>query len=101
MSTTDSDGTYTCEYDTRDRLTRETKANGWALSYDYDAAGNRTTLATEVDGITTSVGYTYEKAFILSRSIQGRYTEPHFVHFQFGDEQCPVPRTVAPNNGKS
>jgi len=45
-SVTDSRGTTTYSYDARQRLIEQKEADGKFLRYGYDAASNRTLLAT-------------------------------------------------------
>ena len=53
---TDSRGVTSYEYDTRDRLVKQTDPDGRSLSYNYEAAGNRVSL-TIPSGTT---GYTFD-----------------------------------------
>ncbi len=59
ISVSDARGTTTLQYDSADRLTRITYANGRFLSYSYNADGNRTQL---VDQTGFTINYAYDPA---------------------------------------
>ncbi|EDX85032.1 RHS Repeat family [Synechococcus sp. PCC 7335] len=56
VSAEDEKGTTELEYDSADRLTKITYANGRSLAYTYDAGGRRTSM-TEADGNQVNYGY--------------------------------------------
>ncbi len=60
LSAVDDSGTYHYTYDTRQRLTQETKPDGTTLDYSYDDAGNKTRLISTVNGLVTETSYTYD-----------------------------------------
>jgi RHS repeat-associated protein len=67
-SATDASGTTTLEYDTADRLTKITYANGRSLAYTYDAGGRRTSMT---DGDGNQVQYSYDAAGRLASLTNG------------------------------
>ena len=62
LSMVDGHGTTSYEYDARNRLTKETKAQGWVLEYDYDLAGNKVEFKLTVNSSVNSTTYTYDEA---------------------------------------
>jgi YD repeat-containing protein len=70
LSTEDEHGTTTHEYDARNRLAKETKAQGWVLEYDYDLAGNKVEFSLTVNSTVNVTTYTYEKLSRLAEEEQ-------------------------------
>ena len=76
-SVTDSRGTASYTYDSRNRLVAMQDANGYQLSYGYDASGNQTQMTATTSGLslTTSMAYDAEDRLIaLTDPSGGEYS---------------------------
>jgi len=75
---TDARGLTTATYDTRDRLLSETRPDGTAIAYAYDAAGNRTNLTTTVNSANETTTYAFDavgnRTFSTEQGISRSYT---------------------------
>ena len=68
ITAVDTDSSTSFQYDTADRLTKVTDADGRWLSYQYDTAGHRTQMADQAGHITN---YSYDTLGHLSRVTDG------------------------------
>ena len=78
-------GTVKYEYDRRDRLTLETKANGDSIAYDYDDVGNRTEVTTTVNGTSATTTYLYNVLNQLEQVKEGSVVITSYTYDNAGN----------------
>lgn len=93
-SITTPTGIVSYQYDLRDRLVQEVKANGDSLVYDYDAVGNRTEVTTIVNGESETTTYSYNSLNQLDKVTAPDSTETTYSYDNAGNQ-----KTVTAANG--
>lgn len=84
-SATNSWGTTYYDYDAMNRLEREEQPNGAILEYGYDKAGNKTSLTTTINGISTTVTYTYDDLNRLASVTDAEFNTTTYTYDSVGN----------------
>jgi YD repeat-containing protein len=85
MTMTGTQETTTYEYDARNRLTKETKAQGSVLEYDYDLAGNKVEFTLTVNSTVNVTTYAFDEANRLKTVVDPEEAESSYTYDKVGN----------------